>query len=284
MSWIIFAIISAVTGSITQLLQKVLLKNEQSNPFAFGFIFQLLVAFLFLIYVTVTNTFEFPDLSSVLVNIVLMTIFYSLGSLFIFKAYKLADVSEVSVILTSSVVWSVVSAVIFLKEKLSINNILGILLIIIGIISINYTRSKWKINKGHIFALLGAMLFGLAFTNDAYIISKYSSIASYMLLAFSLPGIGIILLNPKSIKKVKYYFSLKTIGKLLLAGIFYSLSAITIFTAYKNGGQASIIVPIQKTSAILTVIFGYTYLNERKKLGNKIVGMLLTFVGALLLI
>lgn len=227
MSWILLTIISAITGSLTILLQKVLLKNERSNPFAFGFIFQLLVAFLFFSYVVVTKTFEFPDLSSVWVNIVL---------------------------------------------------------IFLGVVSVDYNRSKWKINKGHIFAFLGAMLFGLAFTNDAYIIGKYRSISSYMALAFLLPSIGIILLSPKSIKKVKYYFSFKTIGKLLLAGIFYSLSAITIFTAYKNGGQASIIAPIQRTSVILTVVLSYVYLNERKKVGNKIIGMVLTVVGALLLI
>ncbi len=172
MSWILLTIISAITGSLAILLQKVLLKDERSNPFAFGFIFQLLVAFLFFIYVAVTKTFEFPDLSSVWVNIVLMTLFYSLGNLFTFKAFKLADASEVSIILTSGLIWSVASAVIFLKETLSVYNMIGILLIFLGVVSVDYTRSKLKINKGHIFAFLGAMLFGLAFTNDAYIIGK----------------------------------------------------------------------------------------------------------------
>ena len=151
-------------------------------------------------------------------------------------------------------------------------------------IIVNHKKSSWKVNKGHYFALAGAMLFGLAFTNDAYIINYYNSISSYMIIAFGFPGIASLLYKPKAINKVKHFLSLKTLIKLTITGALYAISAITIFSAYKNGGQASLIAPIQKTSIILTVFIGYLFLNERKNIFKKIVGVSFVFSGALLLI
>lgn len=284
MNWLILTVLSAITGSLTRILQKVLLTDKQSDPFAFAFFFQLTVAGLFFIYTLTTNSFETPNLQGLSINIIIMALFYSLGNLFTFKAFKIAQASEVSIIFASSTVWSVISAVLFLGERISITNIIGILCIVASIISINYTKSKWKFNKGHLYALLGALLFGLAFTNDAYIIERYSSVASYMVLAFLLPGIVVILFSPKSISSVKYFIEIKTFAKLLLCSVFYALSAITIFTAYKNGGQASIISPIQQTSIIFTVILGYSFLKEKDRITNKVIGAIFAFIGVLFLI
>lgn len=284
MSWLILTILSAVFGSVARILQKVLLTDKDSDPFAFSFVFQLIVALMFLVHALATNTFQTPDLSGLTINLMVMTFFYSLGNIYTFKAFKIADASEVSVIFASSSVWAVISAIILLGERLTTQNILGIILIVLGVVSINYTKSKWQFNKGHLFGLLGAMLFGIAFTNDAYIINRYQSISSYMVLAFTLPGILTLFLKPASIRRIPSYLSLNILGKMFLCTSVYALSALTIFTAYKQGGPASIISPLQQLNIVLTVILGYIFLRERDKLPNKIIGTLLAFAGAILLI
>ena len=284
MNWIVLSVLSAVTGSLTRILQKVLLKDEQSNTFAFGFIFQLLVAGLFLIYTLVTGTLEFPALTGLILNLIIMTLFYSIGNLFTFYAFKNADASEVSIILASNTVWSVISAILFLGERIKLLNVMGVILIVLSIVAINYSKTKWKLNKGHLYGALGAMLFGIAFTNDAYIINRYESVASYMILAFGMPGLATIFYSPKSIRRLGHFFTKRIFLNLLLCGIFYALSAIFIFTAYKNGGQASLISPIQQTSIIFTVALSWLFLGERKKMINKLIGMFLSFAGVLLLI
>lgn len=284
MNWIILVVVSALTGSLTRILQKVLLKDKDSDPYAFGFVFQICVAFLFLIYTLVTSSFRIPDLSGLWVNLGIMTLFYSLGNLFTFKAFKIAQASEVSVIFASSTVWSVLAAVLMLGEKLTLNKIIGIALVVFGIVAINYTKTNWKINRGHLFALFGALLFGIAFTNDAFIINRFDSVASYMIIAFAAPAINILFYSPKSVKKIKYYFDNKILLKLLICSIFYALSAITIFEAYKRGGEASIISPISQSSIIFTVVIGYFFLKEKDNLLNKSLGTILAFVGVLFLI
>jgi len=51
MNWIILSVLSVATASVSRILQKVLLRGEKSNPYAFGFVFQTLIAGFFLTYV-----------------------------------------------------------------------------------------------------------------------------------------------------------------------------------------------------------------------------------------
>ncbi len=284
MSWITLALLSALFGSIARVLQKVLLSNKQGDAYALGFVFQTIVALIFLIYTIVTNSLEFPNVTDLWVNLIVMTIFYSLGNIFTFKAFKLADASEVAVIFSSSSIWAIISASVLLGERLKASNYLGILLIVSGIVVINITRSKWKLSLGHLYAAVGAFLFGVAFINDAYIIGRYNSIASYMIVAFTLPGIFTLFVKPSSIKSIPYYFDRATISKLAICCVIYSLSSITIFGAYKAGGLASIISPLQQLSIITTTILSYIFLKERNRIPNKIIGSVLAFIGAVLLI
>lgn len=284
MSWITLALLSAIFGSVARVLQKVLLSNKQDDAYALGFAFQTIVALIFLIYTIATNSLEFPRISDLWFNIVIMTIFYCLGNIFTFKAFKLADASEVAVIFSSSSIWAIISAAILLGERLTPSNYLGIALIVSGIVVINLTRSKWHLSRGHFFAALAAFLFGVAFVNDAYIIGRYNSIASYLVVAFTLPGIFTVVVNPSSVKAIPHYFAKNMILKLFICCIIYALSSITIFSAYKAGGLASIISPLQQLSIILTTILSYLFLKERNRIPNKIIGSILAFIGAVLLI
>lgn len=284
MNWLLLTFLSAITGSFSRILQKVLLKDEQSDTFAFGFVFQMCVAGLFLIYTLITHSFEFPDLSGLLINLIVLTVFYSLANLCIFFAFKHAEAAEVTILLSSSTVWSVIAAVILLGERMKLQNLFGIFLIVCGVLAINYTKSHWKLNKGHLFALVGAVLFGIAFVNDAYIITRYESIPSYMVMAFALPGIMTLVYSPSSVKKIKHFGQLKVLKNLLICSGFYALSALTIFTAFKIGGKASIISPIQQTSLIFTVFFSYVFLKEKDKMLPKIIGTALAFAGVLFLL
>lgn len=284
MSWLILTVISAITFSISRILQRVLLNNKDSDSFAFSFLFPTLVSLAILAYSLLTGTFELPDLNSVWLNMIIMIIFYSVGSVFVYKAFKESPASEVSILFSSSSAWAVISAVLFLGEKLNSTDILGIVSIILGVVVIYYQKSNWKIESGHVYAVLGALMFGVAFTNDAFILNKYNSVPPYIFLAFILPALAILLYKPSLIKSLPHYFSKEIFGKLILTSSVYAISAITIFAAYKAGGKASVINPISQSSVVLTVIMSYFFLNEKDKLAQKIVGSILVFAGALLLI
>jgi len=284
MYWIVLVFLSALVGSLSKILQKILLKDKNSDPFAFSFILSMVVAFFFITYTLFTDTLSFPNLSPLIINFIIMAIFISLSNLFAFKAYKITPVSEVSIIFASSSIWSVITALIVLGEELTINKIIGVILVILGIIVINYSKTKWQINKGHVLALFGALFAGVSFINDVFILKHFKSISSYMIIAFTFPAILTFFYRPNLINKISFILNKKNLLNLLVCGFLYSLGTFAIFEAYNQGGEASLISPISQTSIIFTVIFGYFFLKEKDKLPNKILGTLFAFIGVLFLI
>ncbi len=284
MNWLLLTFISALSGSLARILQKVLLKDTQSDPFAFSFAFQVSVAIIFLLYTLLTGTLELPDMRGLFVNLAAMTILYSVGNICLFTAFKKAEASEVSIVFASSTVWSVIAAMMLLGERIHVLNVLGIACIVLSIIVINYTSSTWTLSKGHALALVGAIFYGVAFTNDAYIVSRYDSLTSYMIIAFAFPAITSLLYRPASVTALRQYLRASMLKNLLLSSFIYAVSAFSIFAAFKMGGKAAIISPIQQTSIMFTVIFGYFLLDEKDKVKQKVAAALLAFIGVLLLI
>lgn len=284
MNWISLVFISAITSALTRIFQKTLLKDKDSDPFAFGFMYGTTIALIFLLYTITTNSFDIPDLSGLSINIIISALFYSLGSILIFKALKIAQASEISIIITSSTVWSVITSLFVLGEKLTLNKVAGIIFVLFGVIAINFSKTHLKINKGHLFAIIGAIFYGVAFVNDVFILKHFQSISSYNIISFSLPAIITLFCHPKSIRNISFYLTSKNLLNLLVCGIINALATLTIFEAYRRGGEASVISPISQTSVIFTVIFGYFILKEKDKLPNKILGALFAFIGVLFLI
>ena len=284
MTWLIFTLISAVTLSLSRILQRIMLKDDSIDSFSFSFVFPVMVGIVIFFYTVVTGTVEFPNLIPVWFNVLLMIIFYGVGSVCIYQAYKSSPASEVSIIFSSSSAWSVLAAVVILGESLNTKSILGVLSIILGICVINYQKSKWKIDMGHIYAFLGAVMFGFAFSNDVIILKVFSTVPPYVFLAFILPSVAILLYRPSLIKNIPPLFSKKNLGKLILTAAIYAISSISMYSAYKMGGKASSISPIQQTNVVMTVILSYFILSEKDNLNQKIVGTFLVFLGAILLI
>lgn len=284
MNWILLTFISSLASALTQVLQKVLMRDKNSDPIAFSFVFQLIVAIIFLVYTVSTGTFGHPDLRSVWLNLVVMTLLYALGSVLTYHAYKTAEASEISVIFATSSLWSVVSASILLREKIDGKQMLGMFLVLLSLVAVNIRKTKWELGKGHLFATIGAFMFGVAFTNDAVILSEYSSVAPYMVLAFAAPSFVSLLFKPNAIFAVPDFFKPKKVLSLFLCAVFYSLAAISIFSAFKAGGQASIISMLRQSGIIFTVLLSFIFLKERDNMRNKVVGVILAMAGGLLLV
>lgn len=280
MNWQILLAISVITYSISVLLQRVLLKNDKSDPVAYSIVFQLLTGILIGIY-AIFNGFTTPNLVPLIPNLILMTILYGAGNVFIFSALKMIDASEFTIVFASRALWTIIGAMIFLKESFSAQQALGTILIISSVVLVSWTKQKFSFSKGFIFSVLAALSFGLAFTNDAFIVNNFD-VPSYLTIAFIVPSLAVWAINPKSTVKMKPLFERKTLLKLGLLGVFYAVSAITIFLAYQVGKNASQIAPLNQTATIITVVLSVIFLKERTDLLRKLLGAIISFVGVVL--
>lgn len=283
MSWFLLVLNSAISFSLASLLQRILLKEEQSDPIAYGVVFQFLIAVLIFVFALFYG-FSIPNLIPLIPNLIIMTLFYALFNLCLFKAYQQTEASEVSVLLASRSLWSVVTAIFFLGETVNLQRIGGIVLIIGGVILVSWKAKKWQINKGHLFTLLAAFFIGTAFTNDAFLINRFPNVPSYLVISFLLPSLTLLMLQPKAAKNLKLFLNPKRLGKMLLTSFLWGSAALTIFLSYQAGGKVTQISPISQLSIVLTVILAFIFLKERENWGQKLIGAAIVFGGVMLLI
>lgn len=281
MNWGILLTISIISYSISVLLQRILLRNDKSDPITYSIAFQLLTGILIGIY-AVTRGFTTPNLIPLFPNLILRFILYSGSNIFIFSALKIIDASEFTIVFASRALWAIIGAIIFLKESFSSQQALGTLLIILSVIIVSWKKQKFTFNKGFVFSVLAAAFIGLAFTNDAFIVQNFD-VPSYLTIAFIIPALAVWIIYPKSAMKIRPLFEKQTLLKLGLLSFFSAISTITFFLAYQVGKNASQIATLNQIATIVIVVLSVIFLRERSDLLRKLLGAVISFVGVILI-
>ena len=71
-------------------------------------------------------------------------IFIFLSNLFLIKAYKTEDISNINIVSRASLIITFLSGILFLHEKVSTWNIIGVMIIVLGILVIFYEDEGFK--------------------------------------------------------------------------------------------------------------------------------------------
>jgi len=281
MTWIIFAFIVVFTQSLTNLFQRKLMKEKDSNPILTSIIFLFLVTIFTFIY-SLFNGFVLPNFEKFTLNLIIGAILYGLSVIFTFKASQKIPASELVIISAFGSVIAIIAAVFILKETFGMFKIIGSFLIISSTIFI-YDKKKTKINIGILYAILMTICSGLAVVNDTFILKSYDPI-SYMVVMSFLPIIVISLINPKAYLSIHKYFKLKTIKNILFLSFSQAIQGSCYYIALSLGANASQIAPISRASIIVTVLLASVFLKERDHLIKKIICAVLVTIGVILLV
>ena len=284
--WLIYAFGSAFFAGITSILAKVGIKDVDSHLATairtiIVLIFSWIMVFLIGSQSTIVNidgkTFLFLILSGLSTG----------GSwLCYFKALQLGDVNKVVPIDKSSTILTMILAFIFLNEKITINMVIGMIGIAIGTyLMIQKKEGVEKVVKGKawlIYALLSAL-----FASLTSILGKVGIENIESNLGTAIRTIVVLIMSWIIVFATKKQSDVKKIDKrslifLILSGIATGASWLCYYKALQDG-LASIVVPIDKLSILVTVLFAYIFLKE--KLSKKsLLGLILIVVGTLLLL
>lgn len=282
MSWIFLVLIGVLFTSTSSLFLRILLKDEESDPFTYSIVFQLIISALFFTYLIFTGL-RLPPLKPLIPYLILMSLFYGMANLLSFKGLKAIELSESSILRSSKAIWTTITAIIFLGEPICLNRVMGMLLIVIGIIIISWKGKKWKLKKGHFLVLASAMFYGIAFTNDAFLLNHFEVIP-YLTIAFLFPPLLLLASKPKSISKFKLLLNKKKLFLMIISSLLLGMGCLAIYSSYQQGGDASQVGPIAQSSVVLVVLMAFIFLKERSRLSQKLIGALLSFAGVWLLI
>ena len=284
--WLIYAFGSAFFAGITSILAKVGIKEVDSHVATairtiIVLIFSWIMVFVIGSQSTIVNidgkTFLFLILSGLSTG----------GSwLCYFKALQLGDVNKVVPIDKSSTILTMVLAFIFLNEKITINMIIGMIGIAVGTyLMIQKKQGVEKIVKGKawlIYALLSAL-----FASLTSILGKIGVENIESNLGTAIRTIVVLIMAWILVFATKKQRDIRKIDKMslifiVLSGIATGASWLCYYRALQEG-LASVVVPIDKLSILVTILFAYIFLKE--KLSKKsILGLILIVTGTLLLI
>lgn len=280
MTWFVWAIISVLTTAVANLLQRVVMREKDSDAFGTTVIFQFATAALTGIF-AFWNGFVLPPIGAYFWNFLASTLLWGLGSLSLFKAYQTLGSSEIAIISSLGAIVTIISSIVLLGESFTIVKTIGTILILTSIFLVIEKKGKFSFKKGTIYALITTLFYGLAVTNDAFILRTYDAV-SYTSVVLFLPGVLLLALRPSAIASFKRLKNMTFTKNMLFLTIFYSTQAVAYYLALQVGGNASQLAPIYKSNIILTVLLAIVFLREKEKLAVKLFSAAIVTVGVLL--
>lgn len=284
--WVIYAFGAALFAGITSILAKIGIQNTDSN-LATALRTGIVVIFAWIIVFAGNIHHTLYDISlTSLVYLILSGVTTGASWMFYFRALQLGNVNVVVPIDKSSTVITMLFAIIILGEPVTILKIISMAMIGIGTymmiqrqdVEQSADRSRkwiWYAGLSAFFAAITAILGKVGIedvdSNLGTAIRTIVVLIMAWLIVFATKKQGGI----KEIDKKSWIF-------ITLSGLATGMSWLFYFKALQEG-QASIVVPIDKLSIIVTIIFAYIVLKEKLSM-KAFAGFILLILGTLLLL
>ena len=280
--WILFAFGSAFFAGITSVLAKCGIKQTDSNlATATRTVVVLVMAFLMTLVVGSLNTISSITAKS-WIFLVLSGLSTGASWLCYFKALQNGDINKVVPVDKSSTVIAMLMAFVFLHEKLTWIKVLCMADVAAG--TYLMIEKKDVLQKDNKRVWLFYAVLSALFAAATSILGKIgidgveSNLGTFIRTCVVLVMAWLVVLVTRSGKNIKY-LPLKELIFILLSGLATGASWLCYFKALKDG-PASVVIPIDKLSILVTVAFSYVFFKE-KLTAKAFVGLILITVGTL---
>ena len=291
--WIAFAFLSAFFAGVTSILAKCgIRKTDSTVATALRTVVVLLFAWGMVFIVGSQGTIG--DISAkTLVFLILSGLATGASWLCYFKALAMGDINKVVPIDKSSTVLTFLLAVIFLGEYKTAtwNSYLGIVLVAVGTYlmiekkhaSPETDGAQTKRGRGWFFYAVGSAVFAslTSLLGKVGISGVESNLGTAIRTGVVLVMAWAMVFVAGKTSELRH-IDKKELGFIALSGIATGGSWLCYYRALQDG-PASVVVPIDKLSILLTVSFSFLVFKEKLSLKAG-VGLLLIVAGTLLMI
>ena len=282
--WILLAFASALFAGVTSILAKCGIRKTDSNAAtAIRTIVVLLFAWTMVFIVGSQKTISQISPKSLLF-LILSGLATGASWLCYFRALQLGDVNKVVPIDKSSTVLTILLALIFLGEGITWLKGAAVVLIAVGtFLMIQKKESGGERSKAwFIYAVLSAVFASLtSILAKVGIEGVESNLATAIRTGVVLLMSWVVVFVTKKQGTVRE-IPKKELGFICLSGLATGASWLCYYKALQDG-LASVVVPIDKLSILVTIAFSYFVFKE--KLGKKaLLGLALIVAGTLLML
>ena len=279
--WLFFALGSAFFAGITAVLAKIGIENVNST-LATALRTVVVLAFSWLMVFVVGSQGGIAQISgTTLLFLMLSGLSTGASWLCYFKALQLGDVNKVAPIDKSSTVLTILLAFIFLGEPVSIPQALGVVGIGVGTL-LMIVKKEVEDGKPHSKAWLVYAFLSAVFASLTSIFGKIGVENVESNLGTAIRTIVVLVMAWVMVFVTGEQKGIRSIGKkswvfLFLSGITTGLSWLCYYRALQDG-PASVVVPIDKLSILVTIVFSWIVLKE-KLTPKAAVGLVLILAG-----
>ncbi|WP_294908476.1 EamA family transporter [uncultured Ruminococcus sp.] len=284
--WIVFAFGSAFFAGVTSILAKCgIRKTDSTVATAIRTIVVLIFSWLMVFIVGSQNQLGSID-GKTLLFLILSGLATGASWLCYFKALQIGDINKVVPIDKSSIVLTIILAFIFLHESVSLTKAVGVVLIGAGtFLMIERKDAGFKQKEGKnwllyalgsaVFASLTSILGKIGISNVESNLGTAIRTCVVLLMAWVMVFVTGKQHTIRTIEKKELVF-------ICLSGIATGASWMCYYKALQDG-LASVVVPIDKLSVLVTVVFSYIVFHEKlsKKSG---VGLISIIAGTLVML
>ena len=283
--WILFAVGSAFFAGVTSILAKCGIRNTDSDV-ATAVRTMVVLIFSWLLVAVTGSVSGITDVGTdTMVFLVLSGLATGASWICYFRALQIGDVNKVVPIDKSSTVLTILLALIFLHEGLTPMKGLSAALIGIGtLMMISKKDTDTKDTEGHgwlMYAVLSAVFASLtAILGKIGIADIDSNLGTAIRTAVVLVMAWTIVIAKGKIRETRN-MDRKELGFLTLSGMATGLSWLCFYRALQEG-PASAVVPIDKLSILVTILFSWIVFHERLT-ARSATGLAMMTAGTILL-
>ncbi len=286
MMWIVVAFGSAFFAGVTSILAKCgIRKTDSTVATAIRTIVVLIFSWLMVFVVGSQKQIGRIE-GKTLLFLVLSGLATGASWLCYFKALQLGDINKVVPIDKSSTILTILLAFLFLHEAVSLPKIIGVVLIAIGTFlmiekrDVNPGQAK---GKGWLLYAVGAAVFAsLTSILGKVGISGVESNLGTAIRTVVVLAMSWVMVFATGKQKTVRNIPKKELGFICLSGLATGASWLCYYRALQDG-LASVVVPIDKLSILVTILFSYLVFRERLS-KRAFAGLLAIVVGTLVML
>lgn len=284
--WIVFAFGSAFFAGVTSILAKCGIRKTDSNvATAIRTIVVLVFSWLMVFVVGSQNQVGSIE-SKTLVFLILSGLATGASWLCYFKALQLGNINKVVPIDKSSTILTILLAFLFLHEEISIPKAIGVVVIAIGtflMIEKKDTDPQQIKGNGWLLYAVGSAVFAslTAILGKIGISGVESNLGTAIRTGVVLVMAWVMVFatgKQHTIRNIPQ----KELGFICLSGLATGASWLCYYKALQDG-LASVVVPIDKLSILVTVAFSYVVFHERLS-KKSAVGLISIVAGTLVML
>jgi len=287
MIWFVYALLSAIFLSLTEIFQKRALFKERSIEFGLErSVFALLMVLIFIPFIDWNVSFV------TLLIVFFVSLIFAIADLYRSKGYKHMAISSAAPFYNLLPAFVALLSMFFLGETLSLKQISGIVVLMIGayVLEVDHNIHSLfspikKIIKSKYIHLIfiALLLFGIGSIFEKQIIDFYLKPLQFLFIFLVFFSLNYFLISffKHGVKGIVKSFKQAKIDSLFSA-LFWNLEMFFYLTALKLQ-MVSLVVPIKRMHVIFTTMGGGTIFKD-KGLYLKAVACTIMFVGVLLMV